>query len=108
MQSIGSCNSQDRTTLGQAERNPEMSIMPDYKPNSGLSVPLLVDYAEKEALSGLAITAEQFWSGFGALVAEHAPISAILLAKRDDIQARIDNWRRKVWIGRQQCAGLCG
>jgi malate synthase len=67
-----------------------------YQTKSGLSVhPLLVDFVEKEVLPGVAVTAEQFWSGFAALVAEHAPTNAALLAKRDDIQSRIDDWHRK-------------
>ena len=70
--------------------------MTSYQTKSGLSVhPLLVDFVEKEALPGLAVTAEQFWSGFAALVAEHAPTNARLLARRDDLQARIDEWHHK-------------
>ncbi|WP_240230204.1 malate synthase G [Devosia lacusdianchii] len=70
--------------------------MTTYQTKSGLSVhPLLVDFVEKEALPGLAVSAEQFWSGFAAVVAEHAPTNARLLAKRDDIQAKIDDWHRK-------------
>jgi malate synthase len=70
--------------------------MTTYQTKSGLSVhPLLVDFVEKEALPGLSVTAEQFWNGFAALVADHAPTNARLLAKRDDIQAKIDDWHRK-------------
>jgi malate synthase len=70
--------------------------MSDYLTKSTLSVhPLLVDFVEKEALKGLAVTPEQFWSGFAALVAEHAPTNERLLARRDDLQAEIDDWHRK-------------
>ena len=70
--------------------------MTDYQTKSGLSVhSLLVDFVEREALPGLSVTAEQFWSGFAAVVAEHAPTNAALLAKRDDIQGQIDDWHRK-------------
>ena len=67
-----------------------------YATKSGLSVhPLLVDFVEKEALPGLSVSADQFWSGFAALVAEHGPINATLLAKREDLQGRIDDWHRR-------------
>jgi malate synthase len=67
-----------------------------YATKSGLSVhPLLVDFVEKEALPGLSVLADQFWSGFAALVAEHGPTNAMLLAKREDLQGRIDDWHRR-------------
>jgi len=70
--------------------------MTDYVTKSGLSVhPLLVDFVEKEALAGLSVSAEQFWAGFTALVAEHGPTNARLLAKRDELQSRIDDWHRR-------------
>jgi malate synthase len=70
--------------------------MNDYLAKSGLSVHrLLVDFVEQEALPGLAITVEQFWAGFAALVAEHGPTNAALLARRDDLQGKIDDWHRR-------------
>lgn len=70
--------------------------MSDYLTKSGLSVhKLLVDFVEKEALAGLAVTADQFWNGFAALVAEHAPTNARLLQKRDELQSQIDDWHRR-------------
>ena len=70
--------------------------MSDYQTKSGLSVhSLLVDFIENEALAGLAVTAETFWAGFAAMVAEHAPTNAALLAKRDHLQSQIDDWHHK-------------
>jgi malate synthase G len=70
--------------------------MTDYLTKSGLSVhPLLVDFVEKEALPGLPVSAEQFWDGLTNLAREHVPTNARLLAMRDDLQARIDDWHRK-------------
>ncbi|WP_375599944.1 malate synthase G [Devosia sp. Naph2] len=70
--------------------------MSDYLTKSGLSVhSLLVEFVEKEVLPGLAVAADQFWDGFASLVREHATTNAKLLAKRDDIQAKIDEWHRK-------------
>jgi malate synthase len=69
--------------------------MSDYPTKSGLSVhPLLVDFVEKEALPGLAVSADQFWNGLAALAKEHVPTNERLLAKRDDIQGKIDDWHR--------------
>ena len=70
--------------------------MSEYLTKSGLSVhPLLVDFVEKEALSGTSVSAEQFWNGFAALVAEHGPTNARLLARRDDLQSKVDEWHHK-------------
>jgi len=70
--------------------------MSDYQTKSGLSVhSLLVDFVEKEVLPGLEVSAEQFWSGFAGMVAEHAPTNASLLAKRDAMQSQIDDWHHK-------------
>ena len=70
--------------------------MSDYLTKSNLSVhPLVVDFVEQEALPGLSVTAEQFWAGFAAVIAEHAPTNAKLLQKRDDLQGQIDDWHRK-------------
>ena len=70
--------------------------MSDYQTKSGLSVhPLLVDFVEKEALPGTGISADQFWTGFAALIAQHGPTNARLLQKRDDLQSQIDEWHHK-------------
>lgn len=70
--------------------------MTDYLTKSGLSVhKLLVDFVENEALPGLAVSVDQFWDGLASLAREHVPTNARLLAKRDDIQAKIDEWHRK-------------
>lgn len=63
---------------------------------SGLSVsPLLVEFIERQALTGLKVSPEQFWDGFAAVVAEHGPTNTALLQKRDDLQLRIDDWHRR-------------
>ncbi|MCI4664029.1 MAG: malate synthase G [Neomegalonema sp.] len=53
---------------------------------------VLAEFVEKEALPGLAVTAEQFWSGLDALIHDLAPENRALLAKRDELQAKIDQW----------------
>ena len=44
----------------------------------------------KKAIPGTGIDAEAFWAGFDALVNDLAPKNKALLAKRDDLQAKID------------------
>ncbi|KKB07263.1 malate synthase G [Devosia chinhatensis] len=70
--------------------------MTEYLTKSGLSVhPLLADFVETEALPGTSVSPEQFWSGFAALLAEHVPTNARLLARRDALQGQIDDWHRQ-------------
>jgi len=70
--------------------------MSDYQTKSGLSVhSLLVDFVENEALPGLDVTADQFWTGFARMVGEHMPTNAALLARRDQLQGQIDEWHHK-------------
>lgn len=52
----------------------------------------LHSFVEQQALPGTGVSSEQFWSGFAAMISELAPINAQLLAKRDDLQARLDAW----------------
>ena len=52
----------------------------------------LHDFVEKEALPGLSVTPDAFWTGFAGIVAEIAPKIGDALKLRDDIQARIDAW----------------
>ncbi|WP_374397519.1 malate synthase G [Tabrizicola sp.] len=60
---------------------------------AGLQVDVvLARFVEDEALPGTGIEAGQFWSGLAALLADFAPQNRALLAKRDDLQAKIDAW----------------
>jgi malate synthase len=52
----------------------------------------LHDFVVEEATPGTGLTAEQFWTGFAALLADLAPRNRALLNKRDALQARIDAW----------------
>ena len=54
----------------------------------------LHDFIESEALPDTGVDAESFWSGFDSLVHDLAPRNRELLAKRDAIQAKIDDWHR--------------
>jgi malate synthase len=57
--------------------------------------PILREFLEQEALPGTGVTAGAFWTGLGALLRELAPLNAALLARRDDLQARLDGWHRR-------------
>ncbi|WP_019830935.1 malate synthase G [Sphingomonas sp. PR090111-T3T-6A] len=60
---------------------------------AGLAVaPPLARFIEEQALPGTGIEADAFWAGVAGLFARFAPENAVLLAKRDDLQARIDAW----------------
>jgi malate synthase len=59
----------------------------------GLAVDrVLHDMLENEALPGSGITSDAFWKGFSDLVHDLAPKNRALLAKRDDLQKKIDQW----------------
>ena len=56
--------------------------------------PGLVEFVETELLPGLEVSAERFWQGLAALVAELGPRNRGLLETRDEMQAKIDDWYR--------------
>ncbi|MEZ5661775.1 MAG: malate synthase G [Burkholderiaceae bacterium] len=57
--------------------------------------PALFALIEERALPGTGISPERFWQGLSALVAKHGPRNRELLARRDQLQARIDAWHRE-------------
>ncbi|MFT0849253.1 malate synthase G [Achromobacter sp. F4_2707] len=54
----------------------------------------LHDFIESEALPGTGVDAAAFWSGFDAIAHELTPRNRELLAQRDQLQARLDEWHR--------------
>jgi malate synthase len=69
--------------------------MTEFLDRSGLSVDSrLADFIEARALSGTGLDAAKFWSDFADLLGRFVPENAALLAKRDDLQARIDDWHQ--------------
>ncbi|WP_148863127.1 malate synthase G [Marinobacter fonticola] len=53
---------------------------------------VLYDFVNNEALPGTGVDADKFWAEFDAIIHELAPRNKALLAKRDDIQAKLDGW----------------
>ncbi|MDQ0464972.1 malate synthase [Caulobacter ginsengisoli] len=54
----------------------------------------LVNFIEDRALPGTGIAPDAFWSGVADIFARFTPENRALLAKRDDLQARIDAWHQ--------------
>ncbi|NWL75793.1 malate synthase G [Pseudomonas taiwanensis] len=55
---------------------------------------VLFDFVNNEAIPGTGIAAEQFWAGVEAVINDLAPKNKALLAKRDELQAKIDAWHQ--------------
>ncbi len=55
----------------------------------------LHEFVEREALPGTGIAASRFWAGVESILAEFTPRNRALLAQRDELQARIDDWWRE-------------
>ena len=67
--------------------------MTDTVERAALQVhPALAELLEREVLPVLGRDASAFWRGFAALLAEFAPRNRALLAKREELQAKIDAW----------------
>jgi malate synthase len=59
----------------------------------GLQIaPALHDFIAQEALPRTGISAQTFWSGFASLVRDLGPRNRGLLARRDWLQEKIDDW----------------
>lgn len=67
--------------------------MEDRVDRAGLSVArVLAEFIETAALPGSGLAAPPFWEGFSALLHDLAPRNRALLARRAQLQARIDDW----------------
>ena len=53
---------------------------------------VLHDLIANEVIPGTGISSDQFWASFEKLVTELGPRNKALLAKRDELQAKIDEW----------------
>ena len=55
----------------------------------------LFDFVNNEAIPGTGVDANKFWAEFDKIVHELAPRNKELLAKRDEIQEKLDGWYRE-------------
>ena len=56
--------------------------------------PSLYDFVAVEALPGTGVTVDDFWGALQSILADLGPRNAALLARRDELQAQIDDWHR--------------
>ena len=54
----------------------------------------LYNFINDEALPGTGVDQDHFWASVDSLVNELGPRNAELLAKRDDLQAKLDAWHK--------------
>ncbi|URQ92846.1 malate synthase G [Pseudoalteromonas sp. SCSIO 43101] len=67
---------------------------------NGLSVAQqLAQFVEQQLLPGTGISTDTFWQGFAEIVNELTPINRALLEKREQLQAKIDDYHKQqpVW-----------
>ena len=73
--------------------------MTEYLDRAGLRIaPVLAAFVEDQVLPGLGLAADGFWTGVAGVFGRFASENRALLARRDDLQARIDDWHRE-WRG---------
>ncbi|GGD90739.1 malate synthase G 1 [Tsuneonella deserti] len=69
--------------------------MSEYLDKAGLQVDHgLAEFVDSEVLAPLGHDSAAFWQGFAALLADYAPRNRALLARREELQAQIDDWHR--------------
>jgi len=69
--------------------------MTKYVTRAGLQIAgQLVEFIESRALTGTGIAADSLWQGLADVLGRFVPQNRMLLAKRNDIQAKLDDWHR--------------
>jgi malate synthase len=69
--------------------------MTKYVTRAGIRIAAqLVEFIESRALAGTGIAADALWLGLSDILGRFVPQNRMLLAKRDDIQAKLDAWHR--------------
>ena len=67
-----------------------------YTERAGLKVEeRLCMLLENDALPGTGVSADRFWDALATLLKDFTPRNKTLLAKRDDLQNKIDTWHRE-------------
>jgi malate synthase len=69
--------------------------MTEYTTRAGLQIAdELAHFVETRALPGTGIAADRLWQGLADILTRFVPRNRMLLAKRDEIQAKLDDWHR--------------
>jgi malate synthase len=69
--------------------------MTKYVTRAGIRIAAqLVEFIESQALAGTGIAADALWLGLSDILGRFVPQNRMLLAKRDDIQTKLDAWYR--------------
>ena len=55
---------------------------------------VLYDLIAERIAPGTGVSPESFWESFASIIADLAPVNRQLLRKRDELQAKIDEWHR--------------
>lgn len=70
--------------------------MNNYVNNGGLQVASeLYEFINSEALPGSQVNQDKFWAGFEKIIKDLTPRNKELLAKRDELQNKINKWHRE-------------
>ena len=65
----------------------------NYISRNALKVaPQLCEFIETEVLPGLSLNTTQFWQNFSDVLSEFSPKNRQLLAKRESLQTKLDQW----------------
>ena len=56
--------------------------------------PALYEFIAVEALPGTGVQIEEFWGALESVLTDLGPRNAALMARRDELQAQIDDWHR--------------
>ena len=66
-----------------------------YVNRAGLQVAsALAEFVEAKALPGTGVQADALWQGLANILTRFVPVNRALLAKRDDLQAKLDAWHK--------------
>ncbi|QJQ32692.1 malate synthase G [Sphingomonas lacunae] len=69
--------------------------MTDMETRAGLAIDSgMIRFVEEEVLPGTGIAADALWQGLAEILARFEPRNAALVAKRETLQAQIDDWHR--------------
>ena len=66
-----------------------------YVETGGIRVAdVLFRFINEEVLPGIGVDQGSFWTSFGTIIGDFAPINRTLLETRDAMQAKLDSWHR--------------